>query len=296
MKRIYTVILSIGLCAVIAGCSNDDENNKRKGDPVKLKLTASTKTIEPFQRIKLTLDMEAEDIRATYDSIVWIANGLAHSSFQNPWYQEEDDLKDKSITDYKIGKHKAYVFGYKNSKLLSKDSIEYEVIKPTADFLSVRWSGYENKKNEYLYYKTGLTPLMFPVTGGIGGIVLSLIHINEPSKYEHAILEYMPWAAYSNKYPAIDETREEERARQKIEIEATRVLYHDYITSIYGKSMFLYEGDVRDTNLLGEYNKRFKNGMKAEQYPVEIWVTPTTNICLYSLYTGWYYVIAEPRL
>lgn len=313
MKILYAYLVIFCLGLGFFACSNDDgeadEIDNVKQYPVDIKLISEKSKIEPFERLKVSLDMEEDDIRASYDSIVWIANGVAYGFFDNKW-RDDDDLKDRSISDYKLGKHKVYVKGYKNSILLSEDSIEYEVKKPTGDFLSLNFKS--RKENDEFSVRTGLTPINYPETGGIGGVDVRLNHIakkistsKEEFNSEYMVLDYLPWASYSSDHPRKDLSidNEEKEARFQKERAATRTLFHDLITEMYGKSNYIYEGeDVRQTDLWDEYNKRFKNKLDEtsypwydERYPVEIWITPTANICLYSVYRGWYYVVAEPR-
>lgn len=160
-------------------------------------------------------------------------------------------------------------------------------------------------------------------------IILDLYHYTKSELEEYAILSMMPFS--SNFKRTADLEKLEFASKTRIEgpvslpdidtydfsgkvdygateedfNEAQQMTYsfwHEYITMNYGKSILRYEGDdVSKTTLWDAYNTRFRNKlseatlMYSDVYPIEIWETPTTNICIYAVYRGWYYVIAEPR-
>lgn len=303
-KNYWTLLLPLFLATITLGCNSDDDiidgkdDGIEKLDPAPLKFLVNANTIEPFQKLRVTLDMDSADILA-YDSLKWIANGISTAFFG----VVEDDLKNKHFTDYQLGKHRIHVLAYKDGELIDQDSIEYEVKRPAGDFFSVNWSLGLDAKDQRLTFRTGVTPINFLVTGGFGGIEIDLSYFSNSEKSEYALLSYMSWYHTNSDFPKKEESQSEYEKRIQEEINYTRTLFHDMITQFYGNSTCIYSGeDVRESTLWDEYNKRFKNPLGKEiypsyeeVYPVEIWDTPTASICLFSVYTGWYYVIAEPK-
>jgi len=266
-----------------------------------LKITASTLVIEPFDTIVLKLNLSKEEIRLKYDSIFWIGDGQAN----NPLFTSLDSIiiinnqyvaLKKSVTDYRIGKHKVYIKTYKNNIASFSDSIEFEVRTPTGDFLSFKWNV---KTSEYLYFNPSLTQEYKNF-----GTYLSLVKSFDSDKYPSVRFEFAGWSTNINSDNSgrdslvmLYDTREERNT--------IRQFYHNYITEIYGKSTLLYEGVISLSTLRPEYEKRFKTKIGSVEpfadYPLELWDTPTAHIALISIgkddatNSNWYKVIAEPR-
>src|ERR1035437_9927880 len=124
-----------------------------------LKITASKIVIEPFDTIALKLNLSKEEIQLKYDSIFWIGDGQANEPLSNSLdsniiINNQNFALKKSVTDYRIGKHKVYIKTYKNKIASLSDSIEFEVLYPTGDFLSFKRN---EKKAEYLFFNPKLT-------------------------------------------------------------------------------------------------------------------------------------------
>ncbi len=278
--------VSFPLCLLIillSACSDSDDPYKRFA----LKLNSSVYQIEPLQDIPVYINLDRDVMFATYDSICWHANGQAHRYMG-------DDFNGIILTDYKLGKHKAYLFGYKDGAVLSKDSIEYEVVPPTGDFIHIKWG--KQTRNQYYAYITGMTPEIEIPKGtweyAHGGVRLKLSHNVELTKKEYATFDLLPWASYSSfKYMTraipdindfdwhknIDIEDLEDTARYDMEY----AFFHNYLKEFYGDPILTYDGeDITQTTLWEEYSERFNYTPWSDYYPVEIWSTPTTFICL----------------
>lgn len=302
-------MLFLGL--TFTACSEDDNEVTVKKDPT-LKLVAAKTEIVPFEDVKVSIDVDFDLLLENYDSITWKANGVAYGFFQNPWYSI-DEQRDIRLTDYRVGVHKAYVLGYKDGSVISKDSIEYKVNKPQGDFISISWN--KNTKNEYFSYTTGLTPDRYLPTNGVwstvtGGVCLNLDHFVEDENGEYAILQFVPWRSSRNVEIEVpdfndfhwgwDYNKDDQEPRYAMEY----TFHHTYLTELYGEPTLVYNGDdVTQTTLMDEYKKRFKQSSQSQFYPVEIWETPTSVICLTRANNqhggvnqkGISLVIAEPR-
>lgn len=285
----FVIALTVGFC--FSACSDDEQNETFKD--AKLKLISSKSEIVPFEDIKVSIDVDLELLYNSYDSITWSANGAAsdYGFFGNQWSQIDDE-RDLRITDYRFGKYKVYALGYKDGIVISKDSIEYQVNKPNGDFFSIRWG--QSTKNQYLSYVTGITPNEYrPTYEGwteIGGVRLDLYYFVENTNVEYATLRFMPWIASSNlrtsKSAAIpdvndfdwhDRTDEGDMARYDMEY----TFHHNYLVELYGAPKLVYSGDdVTQTTLKEEYDTRFSYKLESYCYPVEIWDTPGSSICL----------------
>ncbi len=277
-----------------SACSEDNHpTGPNPNLPInKIKLISNKTVIEPFENIKITIEGDLDQLTDTYDDIVYHTNGVAYPPFGNQW-RYEDNKANFRITDYKPGKYKTYASGYKEGILISQDSIEYEVIHPRGDFLSIFWQ--KSKNDEYFYYTTGRTPYNYISSQTsklkIGGVSLWLLHTVENVKTEFIKFYFVPWGSelfdsYKTKALVIpdinnfdwhDQSDEGYEARCKIEYE----FHHNYITELYGKSTLKFEGDfVYQTNLWEDYNLRFMNKLDNSFYPIEIWETSTSFICL----------------
>lgn len=313
--RLFVIASTIFTIGTFTSCSDnngiDDFPLPELPDPA-IKLKSSENIIEPFQDILISIDVDMEVLYANYDSITWKANGTAYAHWSTI-FGFPDGERDLMITDYRLGEHKAYAFGYKDGEIISKDSIVYEVVRPTGDFLCLKWN--QNKKNEYLHYTTGLTTNQYlPTHEGrikIGGVSLDLTHDVEKKDMEYATLRFCPWTSETNSrsfvrsVPDINdfdwntERDNEDTAQYELEYE----FHHNYLTELYGEPLLKYEGDdITQTTLMDEYNEMFKYRYSDGYYPAEIWVTPTTAIVLTIANNrvgknqrGICLVVAEPR-
>lgn len=285
----FITALTLGFS--FSACSDDEHNDTSKD--ATLKLISSKSEIVPFEDIKVSIDVDLELLYNSYDSITWSANGAAsdYGFFGNQWSQLDDE-RDLRITDYRFGKYKVYALGYKDGIVISKDSIEYQVNKPSGDFMSIRWG--QSTKNQYLSYVTGVTPNQYlPTYEGwtkIGGVRLDLDYFVENIDVEYAILRFMPWTSSSNLRTSKDGTipdvndfdwhdRTEKGNLARYDIEYT--FHHNYLVELYGAPKLVYSGDdVTQTTLQDEYDARFSYKLETSYYPVEIWDRPGSSICL----------------
>ena len=279
----------LSLCLLFIACS-DDETIQEKPDP-SIKLIASKTKIVPFEAIKISIDVDMNLLINTYDSITWKANGVIYGGFELFW--RVNDEREISITDYRIGKNKAYALGYKDGKVISTDSIIYTVEKPTGDFFSIEWN--TKSKNEYFHYTTGITSNNYMATDEgwtkIGGVSLDLWYTVEDTEKEYATMVLTPWTFESNfkskKTTSVPDINDFDWDVDDYDNEALESKYkmeynflQSYITELYGPSKYMYEGeDITQTTLWNKYNELFKNNHR-DFPPAEIWITPTTAICL----------------
>lgn len=315
MKRNYIVLLS---CLFLIGFSNCSDDKEEFSEPdVKIKLKLSKETISPFEKLTVSIDLDSDLLWNNYDSVVFKNNGTWWNGIIT--FPNNDDDRDFHITDYRLGKNKVRATGYKDGVVKSIAEIEYNVEKPTKDFFTINWGGnVEQESNWYQVYRRVSADedlLRWE------GIRVSVDHFLKNKTHEYAILNIMPHRAdASGLFSQSAKTKSEDTSLPDIDNydfynkmdgddkelrkEAwlmTRSFWHSYVTLIYGESILKYEGeDVRETSLRDEYNERFKNPLETgigttDAYPVEIWETQSTHICMIAIYNGWYYVIAEPR-
>lgn len=314
-KSIFSYLaLSVLFC--LASCSDKGEdllNDSLSGKDPSLKLLYSQQEIEPFGIINLEIDNDQETLIEAYDSIRWIANGITNTHFIVS-FEYLDFRMRISLTDYLVGEHKAYVLGYKDGKVISKDSMEYRVNMPNKDFLNIRWK--QQNRNQYFECVSGLTPYRYVFYDGredrLQGLDLNLNHCVEGVK-EYASMSFLPWTATLLRsvraakladiveFDWLNDSVEGSIARGKFEC----AFFHDYFTDLYGEPKFIYTGDdPKETTLQEECDKRFSCEIDSGYYPVEIWETPTTYICItqgaswlgpYGGQRGSCIVFAQPR-
>jgi len=278
----------VSLSLLFSACS--DDNEIQVPDP-SIKLIASKTSIVPFEDIKISINVDTNLLIDAYDSITWKANGVIYGGFG--LFFGANDERDIRITDYRIGKNKAYALGYKDGKVISIDSIAYTVEKPKGDFFNIKWN--TKSKNEYLHYTTGITPNNYlPTDAGwtkIGGVSLDLDYMVENKQKEYAVMCLIPWTSESNfkrkksiSVPDINDFNwdvdgyDNEALEFRYEMEYN--FLSSYITELYGPSKYIYEGeDITQTTLWNKYNELFKNNHRNFP-PAEIWITSTTAICL----------------
>ncbi|MDU1891287.1 MAG: hypothetical protein E6767_11405 [Dysgonomonas sp.] len=296
----------------LCSCSDDDKDEIKEKDAT-LKLISSKAEIAPLEEFKVNIDIDADLFYNSYDSIVWEANGTSYNWLEaSLLFQHGREIW---LTDYKIGKHKACVFGYKDGIIVSKDSIEYSVKQTVRDFLELKWG--QNTINQHFTYTTGITPTKF-LSGNAfqckkGGVCLNLSHWVE-EKNEYATFHLMPWSSSSSiknskikSLPNINDFdwhNESERGDHTERYQIEYEFLHNYIVEYHGEPQYVYEGnDITQTTLMEEYNKRFRTKIKSSFYPEEIWVTSNSVICLLRANNymggvnekGICEIIAEPR-
>lgn len=307
MKVKTLVLLSSIFMLGLWSCSNDKDVDPNDGNEVpkdtSLKLIAKKTVIEPFEKLTVRIDLDEELIYSEYDSVRWDAAGIWRGGVVT--IPNNEDPRDVHFTNYRLGKHKIILKGYRDGKVISSPSVEYEVVSPRGDFLNVKW-GKTEKFNSASYY-SGLTPSAFlPTTEGsvkIGGISINRWHIADSKDGEYVHLELVPWSSTSSfssnlrmnrssmetvpEINDIDWHPEDGGDRNKwLENHAKRVkdetdFWYNYITALYGAPLFEYNGDnPKETTLWAEYNERFNNPPRDKACPYVIWETGSTYIAM----------------
>ncbi|WP_029905389.1 hypothetical protein [Prevotella sp. 10(H)] len=317
-KNLFCSLFLIALISISFISCSDDDNIIPEPD-ITLKLKASKTTITPFERLTVSIDLDKDLLWESYDKVVFSCNGTWWNGIIT--IPDNSDERDIEITDYRLGKNKVSAAGYKDGELIGEAEIEYEVIKPTKDFFSIDWKDSNRNNHYYITHRKVETNDGSLRWNGIW-LTISPFPKDTDTEYEYACIDIMPHSTQihglnktgrtkseSSLLPDIDNydfcaaMDSEDESIQEEARALTESFFHEYITLIYGKSIARYEGeDVRETTLWDEYNKRFKNKLGDniyprynEKYPVEIWETPTSNICLYAIYRNRYYIVAEPR-
>ena len=298
----------------LAACSSDDDPNipDRNGSKpeTKLEITANKSKITPFEVLTVKLSPDVHVMYNNYDSVKFQANGSYWNGSIVIGLPDDEYSDEYEFTDYDLGKHKIEVLGYKDNKIVSRDSVEYEVTRPTGDFFHLKWNQ-ESGTVDRSFNFVGPTKLKINEDyKKLTYVVLGLSYSIKDSKNEYAILRFTPWShtTYTRGLPDINsiDWSDHEDAGHAARVELEHTFMHEYITSLYGPSQFIYEGDdITQTTLTDEYISRFNynRDFKGYGYPVEIWTTPTTSICLlqYNDFIGGVNtrgicrVVAEPR-
>lgn len=156
MKKI--ILFSIALFALgMVGCSSDEKEVEPEIVDTTLKLKAEKMVIEPFEKLTVRIDLDIDLIYTAYDSVRWDAAGTWSDGIIT--IPNNEDPRDVHFTNYRLGKHKITLLGYKDGEVVSSPSVEYEVIAPRGDFLNVKW-GVEKKFNS-VDFRSGQTPLNY---------------------------------------------------------------------------------------------------------------------------------------
>lgn len=314
IKGYLGLILFISSFLLFVACSGDD-------GPVvgpinsELKLIADKSVIEPFEKLTVSVDMPLNEYNVVFDSVVYKCNGVWWDGILT--YPYDKDPRIAYFTDYRLGKEKIYVYGYKDGDIVSEEFIEYEVQKPQTDFFLLKWENAE--KDIARYY---ITPPHYIYEGSKWTFFVSAIKVYnnvEYTKNKYAVLEVILGRGiflypdlniqpqkdkYEGALPDIegvdyyDKYQEYTKGYSKEVLPILQRFYSDFITLTYGKSELRYDGkDITKTNLWSEYDKLFENRLDiiySNLYPVEIWETPTSCICLAMTDYGYPFIIAEP--
>lgn len=296
MKKI--LLFTSLMIFVFASCSDDkQEDDTRFPVDTALKLKAEKMVIEPFEKLKIRIDLDLDLIYETYDSLSWQANGVFWNGIIIIGGGQEADERDSYFTDYELGEHEITLSGFKDGKLLSKASIQYKVESPKGDFMNIKW-GKEtgSTSSDYL---GNYTPLKIIEEDGWykrEWIVFSLYRSYTSSypEEEYATMGFTPWSSSSNvktlgrglvDLPHVNEVewhdRSHEGDRKRKEFEYSFLLA--YMTELYGKPSFLNGETIPSkTNLYDEYSKRVSVDISKHGYkhPVAIWDTSTSHIVL----------------
>lgn len=323
-RKHYLVLLFLTLVGLNACSDDDNDDNNFIANNSKIKLIANKTEIEPFEDIKVSIDVDLELLLSAYDSIRWETNTSAYGSFSSLGFfiLGLNNHKDFNITDYRIGNFKTYAFGYKDGNIISSDSIEYEVKKSTGNFINIRWNKWnDSQRSETFSCTTGLSPYQYIKEPNgrlsLSGVELKLYHSITSKNIEYAELGFTIWSYEVSNYTRsqtvsnINDFDWSYSLTDKYSLEKYRAqalfesdFFHNYLTDLYGISNYIYEGkDPSQTTLIDEYKQRFANNRNSDFYPCEIWQTSTSYICLLvsqaqlgeGLERGICKVIAEPR-
>jgi hypothetical protein len=274
----------VGSCAEEEGNSTVDVNRPLFEDT--LVLTASAKTLGLFDAMSFNIKTNRKDnekgglayyLGERLDSVVWQLPGIFNDVYTG--YRMPIGMEQRF---YLPGTYETKVTAYRDSVVVGRDSVKVEVTL-TGDFLGINWDIDEE-----------VTSRSFDFVSPVQGFSLTLFH--SVSEMPYMLLSYK-----INNYPGRD--------RYKTEIAATRSFFYDYITTLYGKSVAVYEGeDVTQSPLTGEYAKRFTNTLNGSvtdnipYYPLALWETPACYIALIAsapstsgdIFISYYKIIAEP--
>lgn len=278
IKHLSCIFLCAFVLSLFSACSEKEVPEELP--QVKIKLIAENNKIAPLEKLALTVSPGLDVLSHHFDSLVWDAKGTYWDGIVYIGGGNPKGPNDFYFTDYEFGKHSIRVNAYKDGKIVDQDAIDYEVIKPSGDFLNVKW-GEENQLGSADTYRTFAKPVVGSEYEEYTYISLSLYYAVDKN---YAILKFEPTHVISRGLPDIesidwfdDNYSEGTTQRGKFEYE----FLHEFLVGIYGVPKFVYEGnDVTQTTLFEEYNKRFTYNNDSKLYPVEIWDTPTSSICL----------------
>jgi hypothetical protein len=251
-----------------------------------LVLTASAKTLGLFDAMSFSIKTDRKDnekgglayyLGERLDSVVWQLPGIFNEVYTG--YRMPIGMEQRF---YLPGTYEAKVTAYRDSVVAGRDSVKVEVAL-TGDFLGLNWDIDEEA-----------TPESFDFVSPARGFSLTLFR--SVSETPYMLLSYK-----INNYPGRD--------RYKAEIAATRSFFYDYITTLYGESIAVYEGeDVTQSPLTGAYAERFANTLNGpvtdnvSYYPLALWETPACSVALIAsapptsgdIFISYYKIIAEP--
>lgn len=285
MKKLYYFLLAIPCLMVLsfASCSNDDDDTLLPGENepeleigyANIKAEASKININVFEGTWIGRSFNYPDkdkyIYVEYDSVVMDIQDMSSHV-----YKKDRGGTIKVMQGYYMpGTHKTIVKCYAGGEIKKSDSISVNVhIK--GDFLNVKWSD----EAQTYHPSTSLNHNFY--------LELQYVKTNTP----FALLRYT--VAHHNTIEDI--YRECAKGRK---------FFTDYMTALYKKPVYLYEGeDVAQTNLMEEYAKRFDNtsnisGIIGQPLPIAIWDTPEAHVAIIAHKRAenavLYYIIAEPR-
>lgn len=279
MKR-HTLLIIMALTFILSSCESDETEPEIPNQPVPQSEIPTFNVAATKQRVNLfegsivylttaNYDGNIARLHAYYDSIRWVIPNIYTSlsicsNFTISWGQ----------VFILPGNYQITATGYKDNEIVTQSSLDIEVGEPR-DFLGIDW---KNAKDTTL--------LSFFNT--VENYALDLSYSSE--NYPLATL---------NRSIIKIKTDKEWIENSK----AARIQLSDYITQLYGKSKFRFEGeDISQSPLLPEYNTRFKNPMKNKYLPIEIWETKTSRFALIGTTMHFlpegnlnhYQVVAEP--
>lgn len=284
MKNTSTKLL-FTLALIFTGfisCSNDDNDyngDDNKGNEIpeekpyaKVSLKASKSMVNIYQWTEISISLDYSS-KVSHDSVVWDLPGIyTHVS------KDGSFLYSMSQTFNLPGHYKFSATAFKNGEVLASDTAFIEVTD-RRDFLGIDWNSTESIKKGDLHFNSEVEGYYLPQEFNAG-------------EKPYSILHFVP-----------DNFNYEELAPK------SRKLFYDYITNLYGKAKFTYEGtDVSQSPLTDEYNNSFVHpldiiyGDGFEYYPLAIWETSKSNIALIAYYSPIYdesitkyLIIAEPK-
>lgn len=290
-RLFFPVFIFICICIITGSCAKEEGGApidiNRPAFEDALVFTASKQTVGLFENMSFDLKTNKENndkgglayyIGIRLDSVVWQLPEIFDETFTGtrmPINQPQ--------CFYLPGKYQAKATGYRDSLVISRDSAIVEV-KLTGDFLGINWNIEEEE----------ITSRSFKFTSSVQGFTLDLFHAATTPPY--MLLTYK-----INIYSG--------REKFKEEMEAIRPFFYNYITSLYGESVFNYEKeDITQTPLGKEYAERFNYALKDSvagnrlYYPLTLWDTPACYIALLGslpsetgeISVPYYKIVAEP--
>jgi hypothetical protein len=280
MKRNTFLSFVAIVCISLFSCSSDNDFSDDGKDPdpsenvLDLKLLVSSYNLNLFEQTELRFKVHPNGMDYTWDSLVWNIPGIFKNVSTPSHYLW---LYGQSF--YLPGNYEATLQLYKDGVIISADTAKIKV-NLSGDFLGLSW----NKEG---------SETVFNFLSSENNLYLNPVYKGGDSPY--ILLDY-------NVRDWVDEDEWRKRHAE------SRFFLYDYITGLYGKSIFNFEGeDIKQTPLVDKYNERFKTSLDSiTQYssfvPVAIWETDKSNIALVgSVKSGietdinYYQVIAEPR-
>lgn len=287
--KIFNFLIALSSIITLTSCNDDNDGPYRPPSPPtlpekeapKFSLTASKNIINLFEGSRLSLNRAEQNglnlldlsLSVYYDSVLWIIPDIyKHKSTQSGFRLGHEQVFSLP------GKYTVSVLGFKNGQIEHKDSVKIEVAEPK-DFLGIDW-------------KTATDTLFVSFENDAHNYYLNLSYSSK--EYPHALLKYYGIRVHTDK--------EWIKSREE-----SRNFLFEYITQLYGKSTFRFDGaNISDSPLISEYNLRFRTPLididKKKSIPIAIWETSTSNIALIGKnnfeiedHPNFYEVIAEPK-
>lgn len=288
MKLLYFVLSAFIICQVLQSCSNDEyrednpeETGNGNGDNnteiEKISVISSVKTANIFDEVEIYISHWP--LQVDFDSIIWNIGDFSHYV-----KNKNHGLLSTGETFIHPGIHNVSIIVYKEDKPILGDSLKIE-INNKKDFLGINWNEVTG---------TPSRPL-FSHRANIQHYVLNASYVNENNPYIRI--------QFITDFPNIDDNQTEYVALNSY----SRSFFVDYITGLYGKPQYIFDGeDISESTLKDTYLNQFNNNLLISPigyYPLAIWTLPKTKIALIG-YTSrkmlgynidYFELIAEPQ-
>ncbi|MFT3993989.1 MAG: hypothetical protein QM660_06755 [Dysgonomonas sp.] len=267
-KYFITLFLLVVMCFI--SCDNDNSDEILTEIPEEENVgpyavpAVSKAHINLFEMTMFYIEVN-ENSSVSYDSIVWDLPNIFRATTKEGYF-----LHSFGQSFCLPGEYNLYMSIYKDTELLSRDSVAVSV-DASGDFFGIDWNT-SVKDSTYFNY-----------ISRIDDFVLKLNY--RAAKSPYAELTFSPFTGWRDRYS-----------------EGRQVLF-DCITKLYGENTFNYDGNnIELSPLVGEYNKRFDTPLvvkdTASYVPITIWDTDRAHIALLRQvdnYAEYYWAIAEPR-